>query len=373
MLPFPVRPRSRRAASFLAALTAALMLTLAVPAPASAADTTPMAADPGPAGDFAWKGFNWEKRWWSGAPNYNTLFDAANVSSPDAGGRITMTLSNPTGHAAIGAEFNTTRHGFGYGTYSTTVEKDLTTLQKEVVWGCLFTYDPAVAPGYNEIDLCEASAWGGGAAWNQAWPVTQGHGFWFDATKPPGSGNNTAVFGVTGHAVLTHRMVWAPNKLTFETFAGEGYGGPLLKRTVLQGEDVPEPARETIHFNLWVTDGGGGSPATVKPEKVVVRDFSFVPAAPAPAPVPAPAPAPAPVPAPAPAIKLTATSSKLRSVVTTSLAWSGAKGATVTLLTNGVRSTVQNTGQFTTTSKAASVRYQICEGTLCSPVVTGGK
>jgi hypothetical protein len=194
------------------------------------------------------------------APNYNKLFDPANVSSPDADGHVTLTFSNPTGSAAIGAEFNTTRHGFGYGTYSTTIEKDLTTLQKEVVWGCLFTYDPAMAPGYNEMDLCEASAWGGGAAYNQVWPVTQGHGFWIDATKPAGTGNSTAIFGVTNHPVLTHRMVWEPDKLTFETFAGQGYTGPLLKRTVMQGENVPEPARETIHFNLWVTGGGGGTP-----------------------------------------------------------------------------------------------------------------
>lgn len=369
----PVRPRlwthpRRRAGirSLLATVLAAVVVTGSVSAPVAAAGTAPVTApratslaDPGPAGDFAWKGFNWEKRWWAGAPHYNQQFDPANVGSPDANGYVTLKLSNPTGQAAIGAEFNTTRRGFGYGTYSTTVEKDLTTLQKEVVWGCLFTYDPAAAPGFNEVDLCEASSWGGGSNYNQVWPITQGHGYWIDASKGPGIGNDTAVFGVTNHPILTHRLVWEPNKLTFETFAGEGYSGTLLKRTVLQGENVPEPARESIHFNLWVTDGGGGDPAHVKPEKVVVRDFSFVPAA--------------ATPTPTPAITLSATSTKARSITSTTLGWTGASGSTVTLLTDGVRRTIPNSGRYSTTAKKPSVRYQVCDATRCSAVVTAGR
>ncbi|WP_240615022.1 hypothetical protein [Arthrobacter ruber] len=373
----PVTSRTRRRtdgrSSLVASVLTALLLAVSVSASTSAeaGETRPAVVDPGPVGDFAWKGFNWEKRWWTGAPNYNKQFDAANVSNPDANGHVTMTLSNPTGGSAIGAEFNTTRHGFGYGTYSTTIEKDLSTLQKEVVWGCLFTYDPAAAPGFNEIDLCEASSWGGGSSFGQVWPITQGHGYWFDASKGPGVGNDTAIFAVTDHPVLTHRMVWEPDRITFETFAGEGYTGQLLKRTVLAGEKVPEPARETVHFNLWVTDGGGGDPARVVPEKVVVRDFSFVPRA-APPVVTPPVVAPAPTPAPA-TITLAASSTKTRGTITTTLSWSGAAGSSVTLLTNGVRSTVPNTGGTSTTAKSASVRYQVCDAVRCSPVVVGGR
>ncbi|KUM36593.1 hypothetical protein AR689_14625 [Arthrobacter sp. EpRS71] len=246
--------------------------------PSHAADTTPMAEDPGPVGSFAWKGFNWQKRFWGGAPMYNASWDANNVSNPDANGYVKLSISNPTGSAPMGAEFQSTREGFGYGTYSTTVEKDVSSLQKEVVWGCLFTYDPNAEPGYTEIDLCEASAWGGGAAYGENWPVTQGHGYWFDATLPPGQGNNTVTFDVTNAPILTHRMVWEPGKLTYETFAGEGYNGTLLKRTVLEGSTVPLPAKEQIHFNLWVTGGGGGDAAHVAPETVTIRDFSFTPA-----------------------------------------------------------------------------------------------
>lgn len=348
--------RSARAVKPLAMLAAAGLAMLACLPSAQAAETTP--PDPGPAGNFSWKGFNWEKRFWGGAPQYNRLFDAANVSNPDANGYVTLKLTNPTGGAPVGAEFQSTRQGFGYGTYSTTVEKNLSLLQKEVVWGCLFTYDPLAEPGFNEIDLCEASAWGGGASYGESWPVTQGHGYWFDAGKPPGEGNNTTVFDVTANPITTHRLVWEPGKLTFETYAGEGFTGTLLKRTVLQGSTVPVPAKEQVHFNLWVTGGGGGDPAHVKPESVVIRDFSFVPAAAAPPPA-------------EPAIKLTATTTKSQGVNSTTVKWTGAIGTSVTLWINGTQKTVPNTGSSLNKFKGgATTAYKVCDSGGCSSVLS---
>ncbi|WP_425864839.1 hypothetical protein [Arthrobacter sp. TWP1-1] len=253
------------------------MCMLAGAIPSHASNTASAAEDPGPVGSFAWKGFNWQKRFWGGAPQFNQSFDPANVSNPDANGYVALTISNPSGSAPAGAEFQSTRQGFGYGTYSTTVEKNINLLQKEVVWGCLFPYDPDASPGFNEIDLCEASAWGGGASYGESWPVTQGHGYWFDASKPAGEGNSTITFDVPNELILTHKLVWEPGKLTFETYAGEGYTGTLIKRTVMEGATVPVPAKEAIHFNLWVTGGGGGDPAHVAPETVILRDFSFTP------------------------------------------------------------------------------------------------
>jgi hypothetical protein len=238
-----------------------------------------MADNPGPEGHFAWKGYNWEKRSWNGPPQFNQLFDERNVGDPDANGYVTLTVSNPTGAAPSGAEFRSTRQGFGYGTYTTVVEKNINQLQKEIVWGCLYTYDPSVVPGYTEIDLCEASAWGGGENYGVSWPVTQGHGYWVDAAKPSGEGNRKVDFEVFDNRILTHKMIWEPGKLTFETYAGEGFGDQLVRRTVLEGSTVPRPAKEAVHFNLWVIGGGGGNPETVKPETVTVRDFTFTPVA----------------------------------------------------------------------------------------------
>jgi hypothetical protein len=354
---FSVFPSFRRSKPLALAAAIAVAMLAGIPA-VQAADTTPLDPDPGPAGSFSWKGFNWEKRFWGGAPMYNKAFAADNVSNPDANGYIRMNLTNPTGGAPVGAEFQSTRQGFGYGTYSTTVEKDLSALQKEVVWGCLFTYDPLAAPGYTEIDLCEASAWGGGAAYGESWPVTQGHGYWFDATKPPGEGNNTTVFDVTSSPITTHRMVWEPGRITYETYSGEGFSGTLLKRTVLEGTTVPVPAKEQIHFNLWVTGGGGGDPAHVKPESVVIRDFSFVPAGGTSAP------------APVSAIKLDATTTKAKSLSTTTLTWAGATGTSVTLWINGTQRSISNTGSYATTVKGRSTTdYKICDAAGCSNVV----
>lgn len=344
-------------------LTAGTLLLGAV-GPSQAAShkpaLTPAALDPGPAGDFNWKDLNWEKRWWSGAPQHNKSFSAGNVSNPDRNGHVTLTLTNPTGTSSVGAEFNTTRHGFGYGTYSTTVEKSLKTLQKEVVWGCLFTYDPNTAPGHTEIDLCEASSWGGGSSSGQTWPVTQGHGYWFDATKPPGVGNDTVVFPATNNPILTHRMVWEPGKITFETYSGDGYKGPLLKRTVLTGANVPVPANETIHFNLWTTAGGGGEPDRVKPEKVIVRDFSFTPRGSA-------ASTPLLESVPAPAIKATASTVKTRGINTSTVKWAGATGAAVDLVIDGARRPVINAGTHAHRSAGkAPATFQVCDSTRCS-------
>jgi hypothetical protein len=348
--------RSARSLKPLAMLAAAGLAMLACLPSAQAAEPTPL--DPGPVGNFSWKGFNWEKRFWGGSPQYNRLFDAANVSNPDANGYVALKLTNPTGGAPVGAEFQSTRQGFGYGTYSTTVEKNLSLLQKEVVWGCLFTYDPLAEPGFNEIDLCEASAWGGGASYGESWPVTQGHGYWFDASKPPGEGNNTTTFDVTASPITTHRMVWEPGKLTFETYAGEGFTGALLKRTVLVGSTVPVPAKEAVHFNLWVTGGGGGDPAHVKPESVVIRDFSFVPAAATP-------PAPA-----EPSIKLTATTTKSKGVNSTTVKWTGATGTSVTLWINGTQKTLPNTGSFVNKFKGGgTTAYKVCDTGGCSSVL----
>ncbi|WP_235504694.1 glycoside hydrolase family 16 protein [Arthrobacter sp. Leaf141] len=347
----PVSSRLRRTRTAAMIFTAALAMMATIP-PANAADTTPMDPNPGPAGSFSWKGFNWEKRFWGGSPQFNGQFAAANVVNPDANGYISMKLTNPTGTAPVASEFQSTRKGFGYGTYSTTVEKDLSILQKEVVWGCLFTYDPDAEPGYNEIDLCEASAWGGGASYGESWPVTQGHGYWFDATKPPGQGNNTVTFGVTSSSITTHRMVWEPGRITFETFAGTGYTGALLKRTVLEGSTVPVPAQEQVHFNLWVTGGGGGNPAAVKAETVKIRDFSFVAA-------------------PAPSISLrAATSTYTGGYTTNSMKWTGAQGDTVTLWMNNIQKVVPNTGSFPHRYKGtADYAYKVCDANGCSNVV----
>lgn len=258
---------------FATAVIAASLLASGSTSPATAATPTPAA---GPAGDFSWEGFNWKKRVSAGAPMFNGSWNSANVVNPDINGDVKLKITNPTGTAPAGAEMFSTREGFGYGTYTITVEKNLAQMQDEIVWGCLFTYDPNAQPGMNEIDLCEASSWGG------PWDVTQGHGYWFDAAAGVGSGNSVVSFPVPVSTSQTHSMVWEKGKLTFYTFAGSNTSAPLAKKTVLTGATVPVPAKERVHFNLWAVGGNGGEPATVTPEEVKITSFVFTPGAAAP-------------------------------------------------------------------------------------------
>jgi len=350
--------------------------------------------DPGPVGDFNWEGLNWHKRSWGGGPHYNGQWQASNVGNPDANGDVTLSLTNPTGNAPQAAEMQTTKRGFGYGTYTTTVEKQVDAMQPEVVWGCMFTYDPDATPGFGEIDLCEASAWGGGAAYGQNWPISQGHGYWFDASLGAGNGNVVTTFAPPTTLIQTHKLVWEKDKLTFETYEGEGLTSKLVKQTILTGDKVPEPGQERIHYNLWVIGGNGGDPDHVDPETVKIKSLTFVPAAPvttptatptptptatAPAPSPtATAPAPSPTATATPTATPTPTPTVTQSVINLSvvaykpatgyyavLKWTGAKGNTVDLYFNGKKTTVPNNGYYKYMRPAGEVSttFKMCDYT----------
>lgn len=266
-------------------LVTGTLLSFGVVSPASAAEIT----DPGPTGDFNWEGANWLKRSWDGAPMYNGDFESSNIVNPDANGHVKLKLTNPTGNSPQAAEMVSTKEGWGYGKYTVTIEKDLLKMQDEVVWGCMFTYDSNNSPSYNEIDLCEASAWGGTNG-TYSWDTTQGHGYWVDAHSTTTPGNIVETFALPTSVVQTHQLVWEKDKLTFTTYNGDSTSAPLVKKTVFEGETVPEPARERVHFNLWVTGANEGQPDTVTPEEVTIRDFTFEKASTLSEPSPEPSP-----------------------------------------------------------------------------------
>lgn len=222
-----------------------------------------------------WKGYTWIKRTTSGAPMYNNQWDSANVTDPDAMDYIRLKISNPTSNSPYGAEIFTSGATFGYGTYYTVVERRLDNINKAVVFGGLFTYDSGVSVYHNEIDICEVSAWGGGAS--QTDPVQIGHVFWKDVASTNTSVSN--VVNMPSDVVHTHRMTWGVDQLVFESFKGEGIGGELIMRTI-QTVDIPTPASEQVHFNIWVFDSevsGSADPATVPETEVIIRDFQFTP------------------------------------------------------------------------------------------------
>ncbi|MFB9653832.1 hypothetical protein [Pseudarthrobacter oxydans] len=92
---------------------------------------------------------------------------------------------------------------------------------------------------------------------------------------------------------------------------------------------------------------------------MVIRDFSFVAAS---------GPAPA---EPVSAIKLSAATTKAKSVSTTTLAWTGATGTSVTLWINGTSKTVANTGSYVNKIKGGkTTSYKVCDAAGCSNVVS---
>jgi hypothetical protein len=222
--------------------------------------------NPGPAGNLSWKGLNWDKRAYAGSPSYNGLWSSSNVTGPDSNGYLTFHITNPNGNNPVSAEIDSTRAGFGYGTYTVVVGTNLSSLNKSLVNGCLFTYDDSNPPTYNEMDICETSAWGATG------PVGLDHTYY----KLVNGSSNGVVDTVPIPSIpeMTHRLIWTPGQLIFDSFAGTGTTGQLISHTV-QTSGVAVPHTEALVYNLWAFNSGA---TNVAPFDVVVRDLTFAPA-----------------------------------------------------------------------------------------------
>jgi hypothetical protein len=233
---------------------------------------TPTGVDPGPPGDFRWKGLNWVRRRERGGPSHSGRWSPANVTGPDARGAITLRLTNPSGHRPVAAELDSTRLGLGYGTYTVVMEGDLTRLDPHVVSGGMFTYD-STTPSWTshaEIDANETSAWGEG-------PVRLDNAYFRDNRRGAPIGRSIVVRSepIPPARVQTHQMVWEPDRITWRSWVGAGGAGRRpYREEVVTGDHLPTPNREAVCFNVW--DSGPGS-ARAAPAEVVLRDFSFVP------------------------------------------------------------------------------------------------
>ncbi len=230
----------------------------------------PELVDPGPAGDLTWKGFHWLRRDWAGGPQYNRMWSPDNVMLA-ADGSITLRMSNP-GVDPVGAELVSTRTGWGYGTYRCTVEASFDSVGPSLVWGCMFTYDSEqVYPeGHNELDSGEISAWGV----NGRIPRLIG-GYWADGPTNVVS-HDVELPGGLRHFVF--EMVWEPGAVTYRTLAGTTAADEGIASSCIQGTDVPVPATERVHLNIWVTALGDSDSAGTPSHSARLTDFAFTPA-----------------------------------------------------------------------------------------------
>ena len=206
---------------------------------------------------ISWQGYTWTPRTAPGAPGAPQQWSAGNVSV-DKAGRLHLKVTRDKKGRYTQAELDSTRQGWGYGTYRWKVDSDVSTLAPEYVLG-LFTYGRDAAYGHREIDI-EASGWGTA-------PITWDYTTW--ANGHDGVARTPAPAGPS-----TQQIEWAPGRITWTSYDA---GGRLIATATATGADVPVPGDESIGINLWVCGceaGWAQTPAT----EVVLSGFSFTPA-----------------------------------------------------------------------------------------------
>lgn len=233
----------------IAVLPAALLLaaTAGLTAPAQARTRT---------STISWQGYTWVARTAPGSPGAPQQWSASNVSV-DSGGRLHLKLTRDKHGRYVQAELDSTRSGWGYGTYRWQVASDVTQLAPDDVLG-LFTYGRDAAYGHREIDI-EASGWGTA-------PITWDYTTWAD-----GQDAVARTPAPTGPTV--QQFVWQPGQLTWSSADSSGH---VFATATASGADVPVPGDESVGLNLWLCGCEAGwdrSPAA----EVVLSGFSFTP------------------------------------------------------------------------------------------------
>ncbi|MDD1763598.1 MAG: hypothetical protein LUQ70_02660 [Methanobacteriaceae archaeon] len=234
---------------------------------------------------IVWKGYTWNLRddRANSSPGYGA-WSSANITGPDANGYLTLKVTNPTGSQPIGCEMGTQKAGWGYGTYTAVVEGDMTTFDKNIVFGGLFLFYHGNP--YIEFDACETSKWNGYATTQII------HNSWY-GTYPSALKSHGVRMAIPSDTVQTHRLIWQEGKATFDSFIGTGTEGTPYFHTEIT-QDVPPPGSEVVVFNMWTTLGGlaGSTPGATDldaPEtSVILRDFTFTPLSSTPTPTPTP-------------------------------------------------------------------------------------
>ncbi len=200
---------------------------------------------------FSWSGHQWYARdssFRSGGPGQGGNWSRSNVVVR-ADGSLDLKITNPRGDSPVAAEI-VSRETFGHGTYQVTAEGDFAHLPPAYVFGVL-TFDwtsTAVGPGFNEIDAGEVSSWG------RTTPPTVTHTYYPDAGGARSVGVTPWPSNLTQ---ATFRLVWQPEALTFQVYAGPAPTGRPFSEVTVRAADVPTPKSEAVHINLWdgVWDG----------------------------------------------------------------------------------------------------------------------
>lgn len=159
-----------------------------------------------------------------------------------------------------------TRRPVGYGTYTFTVDSDVTGYDPHVVAG-FFTWDTSPEAYHREIDI-EFAAWG------------RETGTWFQYVVQPytDSGRLHVFDPKLRGSYTTHRIVWTPQRLEFSSYHGSidpdalDAEEQLISRWVY-GAPPPTEGRVRFRINLWLFEGTAPDCRT----ELTVKSFSFIP------------------------------------------------------------------------------------------------
>jgi hypothetical protein len=198
------------------------------------------------------------KRQMGPGPN---LFSASNVRRTDDGAlHLSITKSGRTWSCAEVI----LDHALGYGTYEWTVSGPVDQLDRNVVLG-LFTWEdaPSSSPTNREIDI-ELARWGSSTDPTNAQYVVQ----------PYDNPGNLQRFAVPAATSVTLRFTWSPGQVVAGGSARLSDGSTVqLQSWTNTGPDVPTPANERVHMNLWLYDGK--APSDSKPVDITLTDFTY--------------------------------------------------------------------------------------------------
>ncbi|MFO7977731.1 MAG: glycoside hydrolase family 16 protein [Bacteroidales bacterium] len=204
-------------------------------------------------------GFQWHVKSGFGPPGPNMWSDHYEHVWVDENQALHLTLT-PSGKHWLATEVVSEDY-FGYGTYTFFLKTDPTTLDPHAV-AALFLYHD----GDNEVDI-EFTRWGN--------PDNDNLGNY--VLQPADVPGNQYVFPLRlKGAFSTHRIVWQPDKVVFESWHGH-YPNPepsgMISRWEYSREHVPQDHQVRLHLNFWLFRGV--HPGEALQQQFIISGFSY--------------------------------------------------------------------------------------------------
>lgn len=244
-------------------------------------------------------GYCWQVSNDDGGPGCNYFSDSEDVVWKDDDDNLHLKIKKIDGEWHC-ASLETLEH-LGYGTYNVEVVSDLSTLDKNVVFGMsLYEYVKYSLP--DEIDI-EVTAWG--EEKNSRKDSMIDYTIFKSHPNPDPSDDDREGYKPTQRYdpyyklqnpsnQQTFSIRWTSDTVFFKTNNGKDYA-EFKYWSADPGEFIPNASEEKFNLNLWLNDkddsddtdenccgcsnkrGVGDPPSDGQPQEVVIKSFDFVP------------------------------------------------------------------------------------------------